>query len=393
MMQRAGRTLAMLLVGASLLLPYVGGFPAAYLMMALTLLLAGRLVVTRQKLDLGIADWCLLGSVAVLAVVFLLNGTAAYIVNFAMLALAVPLTAALRANGSSDHVQVVARLALAGVAIAAAVALYQVVIEHKVRAAGYGSDEIWSAVAALVIGWLALMGQPGAKGVWRYLYLLGPVLACLVLLLSGSRGPMLVVPVLFGVAFAMLPGHRLKVLAVMLVVAALVYKWPDQSRLHSITAIGKGLVTGGPPADGSYDVREVLLDASLAAFQISPWTGYGWSKFAEATSQFTGQDSWVNRADAFHLHSDLLNFAVAGGVAGLVAYGLILLAPLAGAWRSAGDAAGQPVRAGAVLLVAAYAGCGLTNTFFGFEMHTALFACLYAILFGYCRDRPKGVAS
>jgi hypothetical protein len=52
------------------------------------------------------------------------------------------------------------------------------------------------------------------------------------------------------------------------------------------------------------------------------------------------------------------------------------------------DTQRQARRVGAVLLVATYAGCGLTNTFFGFEMHTALYACLVAVLFGFCRDTP-----
>lgn len=388
LVRKTGTTLGAAVAGSALLLPYVGGFPAAYLMMALTVLLVLWLILARQKLTVGVEGWCLLAAVGLLAVAFAATGSIAYIANFAMLVLAIPLTAAMQANGRSGHVQTIAKLALGGVAVAAVVALYQVVIEGRARAAGYGSDEIWSVVAALTAGWLTLIGRPSAAGCWRQLYLLGPILATLVVLLSGSRGPMLAVPILFAVAFAMLPGHRRALLLLLVVVAGLFYFWPDSSRLSSIATIGGELATGVPLSDGSSDVRKVLLDASWGAFKLSALVGYGWGAFAAATAPFTGVASWGGRPDAFHLHSDPLNFAVAGGIVGLVAYGLILLAPLLGAWRSPADSQQVGRRLGAVVLVASYAACGLTNTLFGFEMHTTLYACLLAVLLGYCRDRP-----
>lgn len=388
--RRSGQGLAIALVAASLLLPYVGGFPAAYLMMALTLLMIAWLFVARPRVEMGAGGWCLLAAMALLALAFLMDGTIAYAANFVMLALVVPLTAALRTQAHPRNAQVLARLALMGVSIGALVALWQVMVEGRGRALGFGSDEIWSAVAALIIGWLTLIGRPGAEGHWRWLYLLGPVLATLVVLLSGSRGPMLAVPLLMGVAFALMKGQRRELFVVLLAVAALFVLWPDKSRLQSFSTIGGELAQGVTLSDGSFDVRKVLLDASWDAFKLSPWTGYGWSHFAEATAPFTGRSSWVERADAFHLHSDPLNFAVAGGVVGLLAYLLILAAPLIGAWRTPADGQQTARKLGSTLLVACYAGSGLTNTFFGFELHTTLYACLMAMLLGYCRDEAAG---
>lgn len=388
--RRAGLGLSLALVAAVTLLPYIAGFPGAYLQMALAALLLLWLTVARPRIEVGPEGWCLLAAVGLLAAVFAINGTIAYTVNFMMLVLAVPLASALRAQAAPHNTQFTARLALAGVAIAAAVALFQVMFEHKARASGFASDEIWSAVAALVVGWLALIGRLDATGTWRHLYLLGPVFAALVVLLSGSRGPMLAIPLLFGVAFAFMPGHRRGLAVALIVVAAMFVLWPDKSRMASVTTIGKEMAAGVPLTDGSFDVRKVLLDASWAAFKLSPWTGYGWSNFAEATATWTGVENWVERPDAFHLHSDPLNFAVAGGVIGLAAYLLILVAPIWGAWRTPADSQQQARRLGAMLLATTYAGCGLTNTFFGFEMHTALYACLIAVLFGFCRDEPTG---
>ena len=392
-MRKSGQWLSIALAASALLLPYVGGFPATYVSMALTLLLLVWLAVARPPIEVGPEGWLLLAAVALLTLIFAVHGTLAYAANFLMLGLVPLLVAAMRASAAPGNATLVARLALAGVTIAAAVALYQVGVEGRPRAAGFGSDEIWSATAALVVGWLALMALPEASSRWRYLYLLGPVLGVLVVMLSGSRGPMLVVPLLFGVALAMLKRDRWALLATVAVVAALVFFWPDHSRLTSIATISTELATGVPLSDGSFDVRKVLLDASWGAFKLSPWIGYGWSNFGAATEPFTGVGSWVSRSDAFHLHSDMLNFAVAGGVLGLLAYLTILVAPLAGAWRTPDDTQQEARRLGAVLLVTAYAGCGLTNTFFGFEMHTTLFACLLAVLFGFCRDRPAGGAA
>jgi hypothetical protein len=57
-----------------------------------------------------------------------------------------------------------------------------------------------------------------------------------------------------------------------------------------------------------------------------------------------------------------------------------------GAWRSVRDSQYEARLLGAVLLSAAYLGCGVTNALFGFEFHTTLYMCLAALLLGCCRD-------
>lgn len=390
MIRKFGGGLSIALAAAALLLPYVGGFPASYMMMALALLLVGWLAVARPRIEVSAAHICLTAAFAILAVVFAIHGTIAFTVNFLMLLLAVPLSWAMRASAAPQNSQLVARVAFAGVGLALLVALYQVLVEARPRAAGIGSDEIWSAVAALVTGWLALIGLPGSRGHWRYLYLLGPIFGTLVVLLSGSRGPMLAIPVLVAVSLVLLKGYRRDLLIAVIVMAVAVALWPDHSRLVSLVTVGGEMASDAPMSDGSFDVRKLLYVSGWEAFKLSPWIGYGWAQFGEATAAFTGQTAWTSRSDTFHLHSDPLNFAVAAGIAGLLAYGLILAAPLDRIWRSQEDSQVGARRVGACLLVAAYATCGITNTFFGFEMHTTLYACLFALLFGYCHDRPAG---
>ena len=87
-----------------------------------------------------------------------------------------------------------------------------------------------------------------------------------------------------------------------------------------------------------------------------------------------------------HLHADILDMGVAGGIMGLLAYGLILLAPLLGAFRSIRDSQFSARVTGAVVLSVGYAACGLTYLMFGYEFHTTLYVCLAAIVLGFCRD-------
>ena len=86
----AGFGLSVALVGGVTLLPYIAGFPGAYLQMALALLLVGWLAAARPRIEVGPEGWCLLGAVVLLAVVFAINGTNSYSANLLVLALAVP---------------------------------------------------------------------------------------------------------------------------------------------------------------------------------------------------------------------------------------------------------------------------------------------------------------
>mgnify|MGYP006204784839 CR=1 FL=1 len=74
-------------------------------------------------------------------------------------------------------------------------------------------------------------------------------------------------------------------------------------------------------------------------------------------------------------------------VAYLVTWFLLLAAPLVAAWRSPRDSQRLVRLYGGAVLVAGYAGAGLTDLMFGFEFHTALYVVLAAVLIGYCRDR------
>ena len=78
---------------------------------------------------------------------------------------------------------------------------------------------------------------------------------------------------------------------------------------------------------------------------------------------------------------------IRAGVIGVGIYITLLAAPLIGVVRSPRDTQFNVRLYGVVVLVVAYLCDGLTDLMLGFEFHTALYATLIAILFGYCRDR------
>src|SRR5690606_34742361 len=102
----------------------------------------------------------------------------------------------------------VARLALLGTVLAAVVAIVQVFFWDWSRARGFGSNALASSTAALLLGFLALMGLLQEQGPRRYLYLLGPILGILVVFLAEARGAMLGALALLALTMLTLPRKR-----------------------------------------------------------------------------------------------------------------------------------------------------------------------------------------
>ena len=88
------------------------------------------------------------------------------------------------------------------------------------------------------------------------------------------------------------------------------------------------------------------------------------------------------------LHNDMINFAVTGGIVGVVVYFTIISTPAIAAFRSAADSQKRARIFGALLLGADYFFCGLTDLTIGFEFRSAQFVVVTAVLLGLCRDTP-----
>jgi len=343
------------------------------------------------------AAWCLLGGFALIGLAFTLSARTptelAFTLNFVMFLLLHPLTVMLARFAAPRNTLRVSALAFAACASGVLIAAFQVLVLAMPRAASF-SDPIWSAQAVIAAGFIALAGSTLAPGRWKIPLLLAPVFATGVAVLSGSRGPLLAVPVL-AVVFVVLNVRRwwlfvaLAVALLALGLGATALVWPaGWERLSSMATIATELFTTGRVNEQSGHERQLMYETAWPAFLDAPWVGHGWARMLDAIAPYLPNGLATFAQVHLHLHSDLLDFAVSGGVLGLVAYGLILVGPVAAALGSPRDTQFRFRLTATSVLSAGYFLFGLTYLLFGYEYHTTLFVCLNATILGYCRDRP-----
>jgi O-antigen ligase len=390
-------------LGGTLVLPFNGGYVLAYALMALTIVIVVSLLVARARWSEGPAGWCFLMAFALIALAFGLNGDLAISVNFIMLLAFVPLSSWFSRYAAPDSAIVVSWVAFTGTVLTAITALSDVFVYKAKRAEGWWSDPIWAAEAALILGFIAVMAFPLIKSRWRYALLLAPAMGIGVTLLSGSRGVLLAgVPIVLALLVTTFRRAWKPIAAgfVVLVVAgaiAVPFAPGQIKRIERIATVFEELLTTGGVEERSAGARLAFWKAGTQAFLDSPIIGYGWSKHKKVAYSYLpdGGRVFEKRGSPLkgnkHLHADILDIGVSGGLVGLLAYGLILLAPLLGAIRSVRDSQYAARLTGAIVLSVGYFSCGLSYIMFGYEFHTTLYVCLTAIVLGFCRDQSGRV--
>jgi O-antigen ligase len=390
-------------LGGTLVLPFNGGYVLAYALMALTIVIVVSLLVARAPWSVGPAGWCFLAAFALIALAFGLNGDLAISVNFIMLLAFVPLSSWFSRYAAPDSAIVVSWVAFTGTVLTAITALSDVFVYKAKRAEGWWSDPIWAAEAALILGFIAVMAFPLIKSRWRYALLLAPAMGIGVTLLSGSRGVLLAgVPIVLALLVTTFRRAWKPIAAgfVVLVVAgaiAVPFAPGQIKRIERIATVFEELLTTGGVEERSAGARLAFWKAGTQAFLDSPLIGYGWSKHKKVAYSYLpdGGRVFEKRGSPLkgnkHLHADILDIGVSGGLVGLLAYGLILLAPLLGAIRSVRDSQYAARLTGAIVLSVGYFSCGLSYIMFGYEFHTTLYVCLTAIVLGFCRDQSGRV--
>jgi O-antigen ligase len=395
-----GALLAGLLLLGGLVLPYVGGYPLAYVLIALTLVSTLWLVVANGRPSGGPATTLFLLAWLLMAIAFAVTARAprdvSYVLNFAMFVFYAPLCGALARFGGRHNATVVALLCLAGAVIAFAVASYQSWDLRMPRATGFFSDPIWAAQAAIILGFLALVGVR-LPGRWTHLFWLGPLLGTLAAFLGQSRGPLIAAPVLvlIGLVFAFrrwwlaVPVAAGVAAAAILLVGTL--SPSSLLRIETLETIAEQVVYGETIGENSTGQRVAFYQSSWEAMVRQPWLGYGWERKLDAIIPYLADNGAMLAEGHHHLHSDWADFGVSAGILGLIAYAMVLAAPIAGAFASPRDGLYRRRLLGAWLLSGGYLCCGLTYLMLGYEFHTTLYVVLAAILLGFCRERPPAV--
>jgi O-antigen ligase len=293
--------------------------------------------------------------------------------------------------------ELVARLAGIGVVLGLIEVVGSALVAPGARPQGLNLGPIVLSNALLALGFISLGGIFVRRDRLGWLYLFAPVLAIVATAMTGSRGPLLAMPVV-AIAAAIFVWHdrfRGSLRATLIGVAGLAVILVGgsaavlQGRAGSLLSIFGEVAQGSAVVDESTRERLVLYRAGWQSFQQSPWIGHGWGNIIPSVKPFIPDaDQWM-LSILPQLHNDVLNFAVASGVIGVVAYLFIVTAPIMGAVLGPRDSLRTFRLYGATVLTIIYVGGGLTDLMFGFEFHTYLFAMLTAILLHFCREpRP-----
>jgi len=293
--------------------------------------------------------------------------------------------------------ELVAQLAGIGVVLGLIEVIASLAVMHLDRPQGINLGPIVLANGLSALGFISLGGIFVRRDRLAWLYLIPPVLAIIATALTGSRGPLLAVPVA-AVAAAFFLWHdrfRHSLRATLIGATGLVVVLSGgifaalHGRAGSILTIVGAVAEGSAVVDEQARQRLVLYRAGWQSFTQSPWIGHGWGHIMSSVKPFLADsDQWL-LTWLPQLHNDVLNFAVASGVVGVGAYLLVVTAPIVGAILSPHDSLRTFRLYGATVLTIVYIGGGLTDLMFGFEFHTYLFAMLTAILLHFCREAAK----
>jgi O-antigen ligase len=275
--------------------------------------------------------------------------------------------------------------------------LYEVKVLGLPRAEG-GTSAVFFSGMAVLLGFFCLLGVLSSISKWRWLFLIGHVFALGAVIMGGTRGAMLGygVTLLVFATFALFFWRRplkTRLLTIALVVfSAGMFSVStfDTSRVGTIATIVTEAATQRSVGDTSTNLRFAIYEGAIRSFLESPIYGHGWwRRFAAAIPYMPelGVEAMAHDNHA-HLHNDILNFGSGAGIIGIVAYLILMAAPLVSAIRSP-RTANWPIRVtAAVGLIACYMAMGLVDTMFVFEIPKSMYVLSAAVIMAFFLDAP-----
>jgi O-antigen ligase len=345
------------------------------------------------------AMWIFVGVFAALSLVFSVTANeladVRFALNFIALPLAVPVfLVAQRYGNPATAVETVAMLCLGGTIAGTVLAVGQTMVLGDWIVTGIGMGPRVLGRVVLVLGFMPLAALLMLRSRWRLGFYLAPILALIVVYLSDTRGALLAIPVigLIHVAFLLTDRHERRH---GLIVAGIAFAGLAVVTLGSrrVAAIITDLLAGGASVDRSTTERVRMLEAAWTLFREKPFLGHGWGNFAEVSHPLLGRIVRGGPTDRFfQFHNDAANLAVSAGTIGIICWLALLAAPLVGVFVTPRDAFFRVRLYCCLQLSASYLIFGLTDLTFGYDLTTALYAFLTAIVLGAFREAPAPAA-
>ena len=206
------------------------------------------------------------------------------------------------------------------------------------------------------------------------------------ILLTGSRTALLGLPALLFVTALCFVRHPVLIGAVIAATAAVVaailfVELPGTARTRLID-VALRIAEGGTVSDAAINIRLGLYRAGTELFAANPLAGLGWTSAMMEPVRALLTPEQLRWGQVVHLHNDVLQFAVSGGVLGLAAWALILAAPIVGYLRLPRESR-SPQRLHALLvLVTGALVLGLPDTFLAAPMTLTIYVVLTAAIVG-----------
>ena len=315
-------------------------------------------------------------------------GDTLFATNFLGLLLAPVVYLLARRRPGNRTIAVVVTLCAIGALVGALVGSYDVFIQHKERAIGWGSGGNLMARTVVLLGFMGLAGILVSRMQWRWLLLIGAAASLFALYLTGTRGVFVAVPIL-GLLFVWALMRDLKarrswyVAGFAMLVLAIVAVGVISPRFLALGSVAEQLLGNtSVPQDYATTQRLQMWQAGWTAFTRSPLIGFGWAHLSDAAKPYI----------LSMYHNDFSNASVAAGVVGIIAWLATLIAPVVGVLAMPTDRFAPLRLYCALLLSLSFFIFGLTDMTFGYDLPTTLHAFLTAIVLGAFREPdPPGI--
>jgi O-antigen ligase len=282
----------------------------------------------------------------------------------------------LAVSRGGDLLVAMSRAAAIGALAVLPLALFQTFV-LDMRAEGGSGNAIPFAMTCALLSSLSLPSLLDADRRWRLLGILGFVAGYLCIFLSQTKGLMpapLVAAIIFGIFFLRkrVSGAQILLGAALVLVVAVVGFFVSGSG-HRFSELSKLAAGSNDIAWGaSYTVRLDLWIKAFDLIQSGFFDGHGIQN-RRALIQAAGHNY-------SHFHNGFITALVDGGVLGLIALVVLLVAPFVIALRAARDAFYGMRLFMAFCLVMTYVLGGMTNFIFGHDIYDAMFLWISTVI-------------